>query len=119
MTDFQPIPGVWYRINDPKAFPNDSDVAYLPRSEQDESPWIDADGGRWAFDNARIISIEYNPHPPTRTEYRYYEPRDDSYWPTTAEDVPNYMNAKYLVFKSTRTEWNEIDLEESPDAEAT
>jgi hypothetical protein len=68
MTDFQPIPGVWY---EPAVFTATAASVYTPRFENDDQPWIDGTGFRHDWDSFKGNKLRevYNPHLPTQTEY--------------------------------------------------
>lgn len=71
---FTPTPGVKYAVvvgEDANGYPEHVEWIYSPWWSSDPEPWIDEDGESHAWKpEYKIFDIAYNPHPPTRTEWR-------------------------------------------------
>lgn len=67
MSDFQPIPGVTYRVTH---FGRQRLATFTPQAPEDFAPWVDLDGDWFQLEgDDKILGVAYNPHPPTRTEW--------------------------------------------------
>lgn len=120
MTDFQLIPGVWYRAVHRKETYLEAVFAWLPRMRRDKNPWVDKRGRRFAnLDDWEIEMVEYNPHPPTRTEWEYgYGDNWAVHGPHTRREAENQLDEHFKQHGPTNwklykrpvqvSEWQEV-----------
>lgn len=122
MSDFTPVPGVWYV--DRSYIDADLDIWYLyaphrPGTDEATYPWWSNDTLEWEKE-APVDRLEvlHNPHPPTRTEWLVLD--GDEQWSafddyeTARQQVDSYDGSfsedhiRLGKRQVTETEWQEV-----------